>query len=98
MVLKHWYYQNLIEAILGDFERKILRAIFGSTNDNAERTIKYNNELYTLYRERDIVTYTRIKINQINGQDMLFVWRNRALQEEFWLQWQEEEDRGAGRN
>jgi hypothetical protein len=64
-----------------------LRAIFEPTNDNGECRIKYNNELYTLYRESDIVTYTRIKINQINGQDMLFVWRNRALQEEFWLQW-----------
>jgi len=47
-------------AILGDFERKILRAIFWPTNDNREWSIKYN-ELYTLYKESDIVTY--IKIN-----------------------------------
>jgi len=49
------------KAILGVFERKILRTIFGPTNDNGEWRIKYNNELYTLYKESDIVTY--IKIN-----------------------------------
>jgi len=51
------------EAILGVFERKILRAIFEPTNDNGEWRIKYNNELYTLYRESDVVTY--IKINRV---------------------------------
>jgi len=40
---------------------KILRAIFGPTNDNGEWRIKYDTELYTLYKESDIVTY--IKIN-----------------------------------
>jgi len=40
-----------------------LRAIFVPTNDNGEWRIKYNNELYTLYRESDIVTY--IKINRL---------------------------------
>ena len=51
------------EAILVVFERKILRTIFGPTNDNGERRIKYNNELYTLYKECDIVTC--IKINRL---------------------------------
>jgi hypothetical protein len=37
-----------------------LRAIFGPTNDNGEWRIKYNNELYILYKESDIVTYTKI--------------------------------------
>jgi len=40
-----------------------LRAIFGLTNDNGEWRIKYNNELYTLYKESDTVTY--IKINRL---------------------------------
>jgi hypothetical protein len=52
---------NAYEAILGVFERKILRAIFGPTNDNGEWRIKYNDELCTLYKGNDIVTY--IKIN-----------------------------------
>jgi hypothetical protein len=45
------------------FERKILRAIFGPTNDNGEWRIKYNNELYTLYKENDRVAC--IKINRL---------------------------------
>jgi hypothetical protein len=39
-----------------------LRAIFGPTNDNGEWRIKYK-ELYTFYRDSDIVTY--IKINRL---------------------------------
>ena len=51
------------EAVLGVFERKILTDIFGPTNDNGEWRIKYNNELYTLYKDSDIQTY--IKINRL---------------------------------
>ena len=58
-----WVLSKSDEAILGVFERKILRAIFGPTNDNGEWRIKYINELYTLYKESDIVTY--IKINRL---------------------------------
>jgi hypothetical protein len=56
-----WVLSKSNEAILGVFERKILRAIFGSTNDNGEWRIKYNNDLYILYKESDTVTC--IKIN-----------------------------------
>ena len=58
-----WVLSKSDEAILRVFERKILRSIFGPTNDNEEWRIKYNNELYTLYKESDIVAY--IKINQL---------------------------------
>jgi len=58
-----WVLSKCDEAILGVFERKILRVIFGSTNDKGEWTIKYKNELYTLYKESDIVKY--IKINRL---------------------------------
>ena len=44
-----WVVSKSDEAILGVFERKILRAVFGPTNDNGEWRIKYNNEWYTLY-------------------------------------------------
>jgi len=50
------------EAILGLFERKFLRAIFAPTNDNGEWRIKYNSELYKLYKESDIVTYIIINL------------------------------------
>ena len=39
------------EAVLGVFERKILRAIFGPTNDNGEWRIKYNIESYIIQRK-----------------------------------------------
>ena len=39
-----------------------MRAIFVPINDNGEWRIKHNNELYTLYKEGDTVTY--IKINR----------------------------------
>jgi len=58
-----WLLSKSVEAILGVFERKILRAIFGPTNDNGEWRIKYNNELYTLHKKNDRVTY--IKINRL---------------------------------
>jgi hypothetical protein len=54
-----WVLSKSDENILGVFERKILRAIFGPTNENGEWIIKYNNELYTLYKESDIVTYIK---------------------------------------
>jgi hypothetical protein len=60
-IIKIWW------SILGVLERKILRAIFGPTNDNGEWRIKYNDELYTVYKENDIVTYIKI---DWDGQDM----------------------------
>jgi hypothetical protein len=39
-------------------------------NENGEWRIKYNNELYTLYKESDLVTY--IKINRL-------IWAGHAI-------------------
>jgi hypothetical protein len=58
-----WVLSKFEEAILGIFERKIVRSIFGPTNYNGEWRIKYNNELCTLYKESAIVT--NIKINRL---------------------------------
>ena len=58
-----WVLTKSDEAILGVFQRKILRAIFRPTNDKGKLRIKYNNELHTLYKESDRVTY--IKINRL---------------------------------
>ena len=41
-----WVLSKSDEAILGVFERKILRAIFGPTNDNGEWRIKYMSYIY----------------------------------------------------
>jgi len=58
-----WVLSKSYKARLGVFESKVLRAIFGPTNDNGEWRIKYNGELYTLYKDSDIITY--IKINHL---------------------------------
>jgi hypothetical protein len=55
-----WVISKSDKAILGVFERKILRAVFSPTNDHGEWRIKYNNELYALYKESDIITYNKI--------------------------------------
>ena len=51
-----WLLSKSDEARLGVFDRKVLGAIFGPTNDNGEWRIKYNDELYTLYKDSDIIT------------------------------------------
>ena len=48
------------EARIGVFERKVLRAIFEPTNDNRDLKIKYNDEIYTLYKDSEIITYIKI--------------------------------------
>jgi hypothetical protein len=58
-----WVLPKSDEARLGVFERNILRAVFRPTNDNRQWRIKYNDELYTLYKDSDIITY--IKINRL---------------------------------
>jgi hypothetical protein len=58
-----WVLSKSDETTLSVFERKILRTIFGPTNENGEWRIKYNYELHTLYKESDIVTY--VKTNRL---------------------------------
>jgi hypothetical protein len=58
-----WVLSKSDEARLGVFERKVLRPFFGPINDNGEWRIKYSDELYTLYKDCDIITY--IKINRL---------------------------------
>ena len=55
-----WVLSKSNEARLGVFERKVFRAIFGPTNDNGEWMIKYNDELYTLYK-----TVTSLHISKL---------------------------------
>jgi hypothetical protein len=52
------------ETRLEVFERKVLKAIFGPTNNNGEWRIKYSDELYTLYKDSNIITY--VKINRLS--------------------------------
>jgi hypothetical protein len=50
---------------LAVFERKILRVIYGPIKDNGEWRIRYNSELYALYKDVDIITF--IKVGRLNG-------------------------------
>jgi hypothetical protein len=52
------------ERLLSLFERRILRCIFGTVQENGVWRKRYNHELYDLFNERDIVKY--IKINRLS--------------------------------
>ena len=51
---------NKEEQMLLTFERKILRTIFGPVLDQNRWRRRYNHELMQLYREPDIVRFTKI--------------------------------------
>jgi len=84
------------KAILGVFERKILRDIFGPTNDNGEWRIKYNNGLYTLYKESGIVTY--IKINRLKWAGHVIGMEEHSPTRRVLVAVVEGKDRGADQN
>ena len=63
---------------LGIFERKILRKIYGPTQENGEWHLKYNKELYDLYKAPDIITDIKISrlkwaghIQRMNDSEMV---------------------------
>lgn len=45
---------------LSIFERKILRAIYGPTRVNNEWRIRYNQELYELFNEPDVIKFIKM--------------------------------------
>jgi hypothetical protein len=51
------------ERLLSVFERRILRCIFGTVQENGVWRKRYNHELYELFNEPDIVKY--IEINRL---------------------------------
>jgi hypothetical protein len=55
-----WVLSKVDEACLGAFERKILRRIYGPLGEVATWRSRYNEELYRLYDEIDLVTAIRI--------------------------------------
>ena len=57
-----WVLSQVDELGLGVFERKILRRIYGSMCDEVVWRSRYNQELYRLYDEADLVT--TVKDNQ----------------------------------
>ena len=61
-----WTLTRESENALSVFEKKILRQIFGPVNIGGEWRRRYNNELYQLYRDTDIIRKVRF-----NGSVML---------------------------
>jgi hypothetical protein len=55
-----WVLSKADEARLGVSERKILRRIYGPLYGGATWRSRYNEELYCLYDEIDLVTAIRI--------------------------------------
>jgi len=55
-VLMSWVLSKAGELRLGGFERKILRRIYGPICEGATWRSRYNEELYRLYDETDLVT------------------------------------------
>ena len=58
-----WVLSKVDELRLGVFKRKILRRIYGPIREEAIWRSRYNEELYCLYEEADLVT--TIKITRI---------------------------------
>jgi hypothetical protein len=52
------------ERLLGLFERRVLRCIFGAVQDKSTWRKRYNYEFYKLFNEPDIIKY--IKINRLS--------------------------------
>jgi hypothetical protein len=55
-----WVLSKADELRLGVFERKILRRIYGPNCEEATWRSRYNEELYHLYDETDLVTTIKI--------------------------------------
>jgi len=55
-----WVLSKADELHLGVFERKILRRIYGPICEGVTLRSRYNEELYRLYDETDLVTTIRI--------------------------------------
>jgi hypothetical protein len=49
------------------FERKILQKIFGSTQFKGVWKIRYNDEIYKMYKDMTLLTYIRLKRSKWTG-------------------------------
>ncbi|KAJ4443719.1 hypothetical protein ANN_05394 [Periplaneta americana] len=67
------------KAKLGIFERKILRGIFGPMQENMQWRIRYNNELYKLYRMEGNRIPKKILEGKIHGKRPIGRPKNRWI-------------------
>jgi hypothetical protein len=62
-----WRLSKQSEKTIGIFERKILRRIFGMVKEEGQRKMRYNKELYELYKDVDLVIFIELKRLQWAG-------------------------------
>jgi hypothetical protein len=60
-----WTFTKADEEKLRIFERRILRSIYGPTCEDGIWRIKYNDELYSLYKDADIVRIIKVPVTRI---------------------------------
>jgi len=49
------------------FERRILRVVYSPVNNNSIWRTRYNNELYTLYNELDVVLVIKNRKTEVDS-------------------------------
>ena len=59
---KQWTLTQTTEQTMNTFQRKILRRIYGPTQEGGRWRPRWNNELYTLYKDLNIVEDKKIRI------------------------------------
>jgi hypothetical protein len=62
-----WTLTQTSEQMLNTFERKILRRIYGRTQERGCWRPRWNNELYSLYNESNIVEDIKIRRLELAG-------------------------------
>jgi hypothetical protein len=62
-----WRLSKQYEKSIGILERKIIRRIFGAVKEEGQCTMRYNKELYELYKDVDLVTFIKLKRLQWAG-------------------------------
>ena len=62
-----WTLNKKDESVINSFERKILRRIYGPIKENGIWRIRYNKELYKLYKEPEISVMIKLKRLQWAG-------------------------------
>jgi hypothetical protein len=55
-----WVMNKADEGAINIFERKILRGIFGAIKEGDHWRRRYNNELYRLYGDQDLVSHVKV--------------------------------------
>jgi hypothetical protein len=64
----YWTLTKADEEKLRIFERRILRSIYGPTCEDGVWRIKYNDELYSLYKDADIVRIIKVPVTRIRRE------------------------------